>query len=148
MAADSPRAFANGLAALRDQVQPLLIQPFPQRLAADGSAFFILENDDLKRMAQRDLLFLENLRDFNRRERTDIAIVIAAHGDGIDVRANQQRLERGIAAGARADDISGKVDMDVQARSLHQSNGVLAALEIRIRIRYATHAALRVGAEL
>src|ERR1043165_6922005 len=148
IAADNPRAFANGLAALRYQVQPLLIQSFPQRLAADGPAFFILENDDLERVAQRDLLFLERLRDFNRGERTDIAIVIAAHRDGIDVRANQQRLERGIAAGARADDISGKVNMDVQARGLHHADGILPALQIGLRVRCATHATLRVGSEL
>src|ERR1051326_1704233 len=126
----------------------LLIQPFAQRLAAYCTAFFILENDDLKRVAQRDLFFLERLRNFNRGERTDIAIVISAHGNGVNVRANQQRLERGIAAGAPADDISGKVNMDIQARSLHQADGILAALKIGLRVGYTTHSALRISAEL
>src|SRR6478609_23209 len=100
----------------------LLIQAFTQRLAAHGAAFFVLKDDDFKGVAQRDLLFLERLRDLDGGKRTNVAIVVAAHGNGVDMRADKQRLERGVAAGASADNIAGEVNMDIQARSLHQAD--------------------------
>jgi len=111
-----------------------------------GGAFLFGEDDQF----ERELLFLcvRGAMDFERDHDAGNAVKVAAVGDGIDVRANQQRLERGIAAGARADDIPGKVNMDIQARGLHQADGILPALKIGLRVGYATHAALRVGPEL
>src|SRR6476620_946900 len=126
----------------------LLIQAFTQRLAAYSAAFFVLKDDDFKGVAQRDLLFLERLRHLDGGERAYVAIVVAAHGNRVDRRADKQRLERGVAAGARTDDISSEVNMDIQARSLHQADGILAALEIGLGVGDTTHAALWVGAEL
>src|SRR5579859_5638653 len=148
IAADKTCAFANGLTAIGNQVQVLLFQTLTERLAADGSAFFILKGDDLKRMAQSDLLVFERLRNFDGRKRAHITIVVAAHGDRINVRADEDRLERRIASRARADNISRDIDMNIEPRRLHQTNSILAALEIGLRIGHAAHAALRISAEL
>src|SRR5512140_809364 len=126
----------------------LLIQAFAQSLAADGAALFILKDDDLKRMAERDLLFFERLSNFNGRERAHVAVIVPAHGNRVNVRADQQGLERWIAARAAADDVSRSVDMNVQAGRFHQTDGIFPSLEIGLRVGNAADAALRVGAEL
>ena len=99
-------------------------------------------------MAEHDLLLFQRLRDFDRRKRANIAVIVAAHGNRIDMRADQKRLERRIRAGACADDVSGGVDVNVEPGFFHQGNGIIAALEIGVRVGHPADAALRVGAEL
>src|SRR5689334_7309821 len=126
----------------------LFIQTFAQGLAADRAAFFILKNDYFKRMAERDVSLSKSLCNFNGRERANVAIIVAAHGDRINVRTNQQRLERRVASGASAYDVSRGINVHIKPGFFHESHGVIAALEISFRIGNAAHSALRIGAEL
>src|SRR5437016_2895131 len=52
IASDKPYAFADGLAGLRDLVEQFVFQAQADGVAANGSALFILENDDLQTMPQ------------------------------------------------------------------------------------------------
>ena len=52
-------------AALADEVQVFFGEQASERGAADGSAFFVLKEDDFQRMPQARVVFRERLRDFN-----------------------------------------------------------------------------------
>src|SRR5690349_20791525 len=91
-------------------------------MAAYGAALFILKDDDLQGMAESDVLLVENLCDFDGGERSDIAVVVAAFRNRVDVRTDEQRLEGGVGAESRADYISGGIDGDIKAGLAHQSD--------------------------
>jgi hypothetical protein len=50
----------------------------------------------------------QRLRDLDRRGGSDLSVVVAAAGDRIDVRPEEQRVERRVASGATADDVPAK----------------------------------------
>src|SRR5947209_4770111 len=98
-------------------------------------------------MARSELVLEERLRDLNCPKRADITVVIAAFGNAVDVRAEQNRLERIITPRTAADEIAGRIDRNIKFRRAHQSHHVLASLTIGIAVSQTAHAALRVFAE-
>ena len=48
------------------------------REAADRSALLVREIDDLERMLETDAAFLQDLRNFDRTDHADVAVVVAA----------------------------------------------------------------------
>lgn len=124
------------------------LQASAQRLAARGSTFFILEDDDLKRVTKRDGPITERLGDFDGGKRAHVAVIVAAHGNRVDMRADQNWLQRRVAAGTPADDISRDINMHFKSRRLHQTDGILSALQIGFRVGNTADATLRVGAKL
>ena len=148
IAADEFDSFANRLAAATDHIEFFLSQRAVHRAAADQSAFFVLKDDDFERMTRRHVVLGECLRDFDRAHRADVAVVVSAFRNAVDVRTEQHRFEAAVAAGATANDISGGVDRYVQLRRAHQAHHVFASLSIGFAVSDATDAALRVLAKL
>src|SRR5229473_3306341 len=99
-------------------------------------------------MARGEIVFRQGLRDFNRGQRTNYAIVVAAFGHTVDVRAEEQRLESPIAARAAADNVPGGVDRNIELRLLHQAKHIFAATPIGFTVSEPADAALRVLAKL
>ena len=85
IAADNTDAFANCFATAADEIEFPFRQLSIHCPAADQTAFFVLKDDHFERMLRDDVLFRECLRDFNRAERTDIAVIVSALGNAIDM---------------------------------------------------------------
>lgn len=62
--------------------------------------------------------------------------------------ADQQRLKRGFATRASANNVPRGINTDIEPGCFHQTDGVGPALQISFRIGYTANTALRVGAEL
>src|SRR5215510_4597158 len=90
VAADELYALPDGLAAVRDEVQFFLGKAGGDGVTADGPALFVLKDDHFQRVAQRDVVLGQRLRDLDRAHRADVSVVIAAFGHGVDVRADDQ----------------------------------------------------------
>src|ERR1700722_7484576 len=148
ISADKACAVANCLAALRYPIKLPSLQAFSQGLAADSATFFIREDDNFERMAQRNLLFFQNLRNFNRGKRAHVAVIVPAHGNGIDVRAGQNRLKRRIAARPSADNVPRRIDVDFEPGIFHQADGVFAALQISLGVGNPAYPTLWIRTEL
>ena len=115
IAADEGDPLLDRLAAARD-----VLQLARQELATHGAtsvqaALFVLPDHDLERMTRDDAVLGERLCDFDRRERADVAVVVAALRDRVDVRAEKNRLERRITSRRAADDVAGEVDRSARA---------------------------------
>ena len=141
-------AVAHGLAAVRHEAELLLGEPGRHRVAADGAAFLVGEEDHLERMPQRDAALSEPLGHFDRAHRADLAVEAPALRHRVDVRADRERREGGVGAGAAADDVAGRVDADLELRRAHEAHRVLAALPVGVGVGDAMRAALRRRADL
>src|SRR5271165_5851276 len=67
-----------------------------------GDALFVCPHDDFERVPGRDAESIQRLDGFDRGQHTEIAIEIAAIGDGIDVRTEQDGFEIAPGSGAAA----------------------------------------------
>ncbi len=145
---DELDAFANGLAAATHQIEFLLSQLAVHRATTDQSTFFVLKDDNLKRVSQCKVVFRECLCDFNCAHRSDHAVVISTFRNRIDVRSDQQRQQTAYASCATPNQITRGINRHVQLRSTHQTEYVLTSLFIGIAVCHPTDAALRVFAKL
>src|SRR5215831_5815537 len=127
IAPDESGSIAYGLAAPRDGAENSLLQSRSNGPTTYRDAFFVLENHDLERVTQGHMILSQDLGHLNRRKRSHVAIEVAAFRDRIDVRTDQQGLQRGIAARTRPHDISRSIDRDLQLGVPHQAGHVLAA---------------------
>jgi len=110
VAADERDALLHRLAAVGDGLE-LGRRDLPaHRAAAKQASLLVLPDHDFDRVLRDDVVLGEGLCDFDRAHRPDVAVVVAALRHRIDVRPEQQRLERRVAAGATADDVAGRVD--------------------------------------
>ena len=78
--------------------------------AAHRQGFLVRPDGDLKRMPGGDVMFLQGAHDFDGGHGTHVAVEVAAAGDGIDMRAEENRLQRTVAALAPAQDVSGGIN--------------------------------------
>ena len=53
---------------------------------------------------------VQRLRYFDRAEGADVAIVVSAFGNGVDMGTQDNGLESGVGAGSCADEVAGDVD--------------------------------------
>src|SRR5258707_678124 len=100
-------------------------------------------------MSRRDVVLGECLRDFNCAQRTDHAVVVAAFGNAVDVRTKQNWSETVVVVAGRAtaDDVTRRVDRDVELRALHQAKDVFTAAPIGFTVSETADTALRVLAK-
>ena len=76
---------------------------------AERRALFVRPHHHLERMARLDLRGLHRLDHFERRERAEIAVEVAAGRHRVDVRPEQDRRLIRLTAEAR-EDVAGRVD--------------------------------------
>ena len=70
-------------------------------------------------MSRGDVVLGKSLRDFDSAQRANVAIEVSAFGNAVDVRTEQNRFKRIIAAGATADEIARGVDRSIEFRRSH-----------------------------
>src|SRR5262245_31091325 len=148
IAADEADAVADGLAAPASDRHGLLRQLPANRLATDKATLFVLEDDEFQRMPRDDVGLGQGLRRFDGTQRTNIAVVIAAFGHRVDMRAEYERRQSRIASGAAADKVARGIDRGVEPGRAHQAHDVVAALLVGLGIGDPTDSAERVLAEL
>ena len=90
----------------------------------------------------------EDVCDLHGRAGSDIAVVVAALGDGIDVRAEDDGERTGSRTGSHAEDVADRIDSDREARFPHQVHHEAATGDVGIAERHTADAALRIRAEL
>ena len=94
------------------------------RVTPPEAPLFILEDHDFNRMVRHHALLAERLRHLDRPHGADVAIVVAPFGHGVDVRPEEDRLERRIGPSAAADDVAGGVDGDIELGVAHEFHHV------------------------
>ena len=146
--AEKSDALANGLAAPADDRELVGGEVRRHRMAPPQATLFILEHHDVQRMARLHAGVRERLRHLDGPHGTDIAVVVPAVGHRVDVRPEQDWRERGVRAGAPADDIRGRVKRDVESGVAHELHDVRPRGLVRVGIGKAGHSALRIPAEL
>src|ERR1022692_2741643 len=77
--------------------------------------------------------------DLDGSQRSDVAVEVAAAGDGIDVGAEENGGLGRVGAGAPGEDVSGGIDARLQTGGFHQSHGVAPTSEVGIGIGHAAH---------
>src|SRR6185503_9689344 len=87
--------------------------------AAHGQGFLVRPDDDLKRMPRCDAMFFQGTHGFDGGHGTQVAVEVASAGDGINMGAEENRLERPVAALAPAQDVSGGINSRLGARRPH-----------------------------
>src|SRR5688572_20454008 len=93
---DQSDAFANRLPRPRDLVEIRRRDGAGGALAADRPAFLVRPDDDIQRMTQAYALLAQRSCDLDCAERPDGSIEVAAIGDRIDVRTDEDRAERAV----------------------------------------------------
>ena len=147
IATDCADAIADLESAVTDDVERGSAQAAGHRLAADRAAFLVGEDDELEGMARRDAVRAQQLRHLDGAEHADIAVVVAALRNGVDVGARHDHGQRRVRALAASDDVSGRVDAHVEPGVPHQRLHVFPAGDVGGAERDAAHAAFGVGAE-
>ena len=147
IAAHCANALTNRLAAVAHDVECLRWLPPGHRQASDQPAFLVGETHDFQRMEQTSATLAQGLRDLDRTQHADIAVIVAAARNGVDVRPDHDHWELRINPLAPADDVAGRVDVHDEPGILHQFLDVLAARDIRRAEGDATDASFGVGAE-
>ena len=137
----------DGLTAVRHGLELSRCELPAHRATAEQAALLVLPDHDLERMARDDRMFGQRLRDLDRGGGSDLSVVVAAAGDRIDVRPEQQRVERRVASGATADDVPREVDARLELRGSHPLHDLRARRLVGVAVRHARHAALWVLAE-
>ena len=90
------------------------------RAAADQAALLVREADNLDRVTGRDAAFMHQLRNLDRTDDTDVAVVVAAARHRIDVRAEHDRWQPVFRPFAASDDVARRVDTDLEACLPHK----------------------------
>ena len=85
-------------------------------------------------MAKAHVLLAKRTRHFDGAEAADRAVEVAAVGDRVDVRADQDRRQRGLAAFEPPDDVAGGVDPRIETGVAKESEGELAPGQVRLGI--------------
>jgi hypothetical protein len=112
--ADDADALANRLPGPRDLFEIRRRDVPDGAPASDRATLFVRPDDDLERMAETNVLLAQRSSDFDRAERTEGSIEVAPVGDGIDVRADEDRLEGTVGAVESSDDVPRRIDARVE----------------------------------
>ena len=115
--------------------------------AAREPALLVAPDRDLEGMAVAVALLAQHLRHLDRGHRAHVAVVVAAFGHGIDVRAEEDGGGVRVEAGPAAEDVPHGIDAHVQPRRAHHLHREGPPLDVGGREGHAAHSALRVGAE-
>jgi hypothetical protein len=91
-------------------------------------------------MAGGQVVVLQRVHDLDGGHGAKIAIEVAAAGNGINVGAEEDGLERGVAALAQSGEVTGGINTGINASDAHQVHSVLAAGDIGVRVSDAADA--------
>ena len=111
-----------------------------RQAVVEGEAFLVLPHHDFERAARGDARLVQRRHHLDRAQRTEVAIEVAAVGDGIDVRAEEHRRQRILRPGPPSEDVAGGVDARLQPGAFHQLHHVGASGDVGIGVRDAAHA--------
>ena len=100
-------ALSDGHAAVAYNAQGIVANLADHGPAAREATFFIGKNDNFEGVARTDASGLQQLDDFDRADDAHVAVVVAAAGHGVDVRAKQYGRQIRFAALAAPDDVAG-----------------------------------------
>ena len=139
---------ANRLATVTNEVELLVGDIAAEGVTANRAALFVGEDDNFQRVPNREFVFRQCLRNFDRAQRANIPVEVAALGHRVDVRAHHQGLQSRFAPAPPSDDVARGVDADVESSRAHQAHNILAPLAIGFAEGDPAHAALRVLAKL
>src|SRR3990172_9511261 len=95
VAAQERDPVANRLAAPAHDPELRRGQLGGRRVAPPESALLVLPDDDLERMPRDDVVLGERLRDLDGAHRADVAVVVAAVRHAVNIRTEEDGLERG-----------------------------------------------------
>ena len=146
-AADEGDALGDGLLGMRGQVEL-----FGSELAGHGTAsrlavLLVLEEDDLDGMARRRARLAQAVGDLDGGHGTDLSVVVAAVGHGVDVRAEHEGRERRLASLTPAEDVPRRVDADVEPRLAHPVHGEVPPGSVGLAIGHTRDTSLRSAPE-
>src|SRR6266404_2094984 len=99
-------------------------------------------------MTSRKLVFFKRLRNLDGAQRADVAVVVAAFRNRVNMGTHHERLQTQIASGPSAHDVAGRIDTYVKPGAAHQAHNVAAPLSVSLAEGDPADAALRVLAEL
>ena len=119
--------------------------------ASREPALLVAPNDDVQWVAIAVAALRERVSDFDRRARSDVAVVVAALRYGVDVGAEEDRRRGGSRAGRAgpdADDVANGIDADRETGCLHSVHHEAATGDVRVTECHSAHAALRIRPEL
>src|SRR5206468_4172312 len=112
--------------------------------AAGEAALLIAPDHHMQRMTIAVVALGEDVCYLDGRTGSDIAVVVAALGDGIDVRAEEDGERGGSRTGSHAEGVADRIDTDRQTRFPHQVHHEAATGDVGIAERHAAHTALRI----
>ena len=143
IATDECDALAERLFGVGRLVE-LVVGELTRHRAASGLAvLLVLEDDDFEWMPRRDPGVLERLRDFDRRHRADLTIIVPAMRYGVRVGPEHERRQIRIDSPAPPENVAGMIDRHIEPRLPHESHGVSPSFEIGVAIGHAVDPALR-----
>jgi hypothetical protein len=106
----------------------------------EGDPLFVGPDHHLERVTRAQVAGGARLNCSKRRQRTKIAVEIAAAWDRVDMRSEKNRRQSGVASRSASEDVSGSVDRRFETGRAHQLHDVGAALNIRLRVGDTAHA--------
>ena len=86
-------------------------------------------------MAKAHVLLAERARHLDGAEAADRAVKVAAVGDRVDVRADENRRQRGLAAFEPSDDVAGGIDARVEAGVAKEPEGTFTDEQRRLMMQ-------------
>ena len=106
----------------------------------EAGPFLVGEDDHADRMARASALVVERADRLERAENAQLAVVLAAGGDGIRMRAHEDGRER-LRARAETEDVAHLVHADLEPRAAHPAHEEVAPVPVLIGQRQASEAA-------
>ena len=111
-----------------------------RQAVVESEAFLVLPHHHFERAARGDARLVQRRYHLDRAERTQVAIEVAAVGDGIDVRAEEHRGQGILRPCPPSEDVAGSVDARLQPGAFHQLHHVGASGDVGIGVCDAAHA--------
>ena len=88
----------------------------------------------------RTAVAIQGLDHAERRERSEVAVEVAAGRHGVDVGTEQNRRQRRVGSGTQGEDVARRIDPRRQPGRAHQVQDVTPAGEIGVRVGDAADA--------
>ena len=145
VATDEIDPCSDGLAASAHERELLCVQLAAHRATANEAAFLVLKDHDLEGVARDDLVLAQCRRHLDCSHGPHVAVVVAAFGHRIDVRAKEDGFAQGVAPRAAANQIAGCIDVRVQTGVAQEGENPLARLPVGVGVGESRDAALRVA---
>ena len=150
VAADEPDPLADRLSGSRDFLEIRRGDLSGRALASDRPAFLVRPDDDVERVTEAHALIAERARHLDGAKGTDGPVEVAAVGHRVDVRADEDRLERAVGPLEAPEDVPRRVDARREPRLSEEVEREGAPREVGLGVGDAVDARRRApdGVEL